>query len=140
MHRLFLLGPAQVTDVPEKVLGLLGKDVTITCKASGFPRAHITWFDKTGQPAPRCCRQGVVNRDGQSSLTIKGLETGDKGRYTCKASSDNGAPDYASVDLTVYGMWNVCQPFNHLSRKIREINSLFLPCILIAGTQVNIFI
>ena len=101
---LFLIGPAQVTFVPENVRGLLGKDVTITCKASGFPRAQITWYDKTGQPAPRCCRQDVVNKDGESILTIKGLETSDNGRYMCKASSDGGDPDYASVHLTVYGL------------------------------------
>lgn len=101
---LFFIGPAKVTFVPENVRGLLGKDVAITCKASGFPRAQITWYDKTGQPAPRCCRQDVVNKDGESTLTIKGLETSDQGQYKCKASSYSGDPDYAIVHLTVYGL------------------------------------
>jgi hypothetical protein len=95
-----------VTYIPENVRGLLGKDVTITCKANGFPRAKITWCDKNGCQVPYGYRQEVATKDGESDLTIKGLVAGDKGRYTCKASSEIGSPDEASVDLTVYGMFN----------------------------------
>lgn len=101
--KILVKGPAKVTYVPKSVRGLLGKDVTITCKANGFPRAKITWYDNNGYLAPYDYRQKVATNDGESTLTIKGLVTSDKGRYRCTASSEIGPTDDASVDLTVYG-------------------------------------
>jgi hypothetical protein len=106
IHDFYFLGPAKVTYVPKSVRGLLGKDVTITCKANGFPRAKITWYDNNGYLAPYDYRQKVATNDGESTLTIKGLVTSDKGRYRCTASSEIGPTDDASVDLTVYGMFS----------------------------------
>ena len=93
--------------VPKNVIGLSGKDVSITCRANGFPRAEILWFDNNGNVAPQGFRQKVESiNDGESILTIKELRKGrDNGLYTCKASSERGS-DYATVNLTVYGMFN----------------------------------
>ncbi|XP_028412686.1 Down syndrome cell adhesion molecule-like protein 1 homolog isoform X2 [Dendronephthya gigantea] len=103
--RILVKGPAKVIYVPKNVIGLSGKDVSITCRANGFPRAEIVWFDNNGGVAPQGFRQEVVSiKDGESTLTIKGLQQGhDNGQYTCKASSKLGSPDYASVNLSVYG-------------------------------------
>ena len=99
-------GPAKVTYIPENVRGLLGKDVTITCRANGFPRAKITWCDKNGCNVPYGYRQKVTTKDGESNLTIKELLSSDEGRYTCKASSDIGPSDHANVHLSIYGMFS----------------------------------
>lgn len=93
--------------IPDKVRGLLGKDVRITCKANGYPRAKITWFNQYRYQAPYGYRQEVDNEiDGESSLIIKKLVTSDSGRYTCEASGDLGPSDVASVELSVYGTFD----------------------------------
>ena len=96
-----------MTYLLEKVQGLLGQDVSITCKANGFPHAKITWEDDEGVNLPFVYRQKVTVKDGESILTIKELTNTDKGLYRCKASSDIGPSDFASVKLIVNGMYNI---------------------------------
>ena len=124
-----------MTYIPENVRGLLGKDVTITCKANGFPRAQITWCDKNGCNIPNGYRQKVTTGDGESNLTIKGLLAIDSGQYTCKASSDIGPTDEASVGLTVYGkLYNDVEIYSNTTYLfqsfycwIRFFNNFFIP-------------
>ena len=83
--------PSSVMIVREK------QNVTLPCKAAGFPQPVITWY-KNGHVIEE--RQQVkAGRD----LEFKEIQFEDRGMYTCTAENLFGR-DHLSVNVTVQGM------------------------------------
>ena len=86
----FITKPSSSVTVKEK------QNVTLQCKAAGFPPPIITWY-KDGQMI-----NGERRQFKKRTLDIKAIEFEDRGIYTCTAENLLGRVQLA-VNLTVKG-------------------------------------
>jgi len=83
--------PPSITDVPDGKADVeVGKDLTLTCKASGDPHPHITWT-KDGVPGSQFNASGYL-------LHLVKVQKKDAGSYICTASNGYG-DDATSVSV-----------------------------------------
>lgn len=70
-----------------------GANVTFTAQVTGVPEPTITWSKADGKPLPTNTKKYAVTptKNGQSQLTITGVEEADFGAYLCAARNTGGA-------------------------------------------------
>ena len=74
------------------------QNVTLPCKATGFPQPVITWY-KNGHLI-----EDEKRKFKKSNLEIKGITFEDRGIYTCTADNLLGRVELM-VNVTVKGKW-----------------------------------
>ena len=74
------------------------QNVTLPCKAAGFPQPVITWY-KNGHLI-----EDEKRKFKKSNLEIKGITFEDRGIYTCTAENLLGRVELM-VNVTVKGKW-----------------------------------
>ncbi len=89
------------------------EDATITCTATGFPVASITWWrmgTQLEQSASFDIREVSVDEmNVMSTLTVISAMPDDSGTYTCRAGNDIYIDSVeGSVVLTVLGKIQYC--------------------------------
>ena len=92
----FLELPHFVTKPPHSVTVREKQNLTLHCKAAGFPPPIITWY-KDGR---------VIEEEKRHfkkrNLEIKEIQFGDRGTYTCRAENLLGRVQL-SINVTVKG-------------------------------------
>lgn len=84
-----LSAPPSITNAPiERVHVEAGKDLTLTCNASGDPQPNITWT-KDGVPMS-------FSSDAFHQFRLTDVQSEDSGSYKCTASNGYGS-DATSV-------------------------------------------
>ena len=103
---LFQLVPAKVTDFPDKLKAIEGRNVSITCKAKGKPPAKIVWL-KDGAPrknGPRYYVTGKLSDNTYqtvSTLILPFATRDDDGIYTCDARNQPYGSQQKKVTLSL---------------------------------------
>ncbi|XP_023817227.1 limbic system-associated membrane protein isoform X2 [Oryzias latipes] len=84
--------PASIYKVSEDISVNEGRNVTLSCLASGRPEPTITWrlLDPSAEPL-----------DGEEYLDILGIMRNQAGRYECRANNDVATPDSKYVTVVV---------------------------------------
>lgn len=72
-----------------------GRNATLECAVSGWPRATVRWSRDNGRPLPA----GRSRPLGGAALLITSLQELDEGGYVCEASNGVAAPLRASTLL-----------------------------------------
>ena len=89
----------------QKITQFLGKDTVLECYVEGSPIPDMEWF-RNGQKINDTDRYSLdlhtVKEDYTLSLTIRYLEPGDFGEYTCRAENIRGHSE-ASISLEPLG-------------------------------------
>ena len=96
--RLFSEIPRFITKPPSSVTVIEKQNVTLPCRAAGFPQPVITWY-KNGQ-----LKEDEKRTFKKSNLEIKGIKFDDRGIYTCTAENLLGRVELM-VNVTVKGKW-----------------------------------
>lgn len=79
-----LSAPPSITNAPiERVHVEVGKDLTLTCNASGDPQPNITWT-KDGVPMS-------FSSDAFHQFRLTDVQSEDSGSYKCTASNGYGS-------------------------------------------------
>ena len=87
-------------------LEVIGSEVQLFCRSSGFPKPVVSWVGPDGIPITTMDRFEVTN---SGDLIIRDLSWPDMGGYTCLVSNPSG-DDHSSTFLypTMVGFDN-CQ-------------------------------
>ncbi|XP_071421021.1 hemicentin-1 [Pithys albifrons albifrons] len=90
LFNLDILVPPSIIDAdgPGEVAVILNQDISLECRAKGFPAPDIHWF-KDGKPL-FVGDPNVELLDRDQVLHIKSVRRGDKGRYQCSATNTAG--------------------------------------------------
>ena len=70
--------------LPDDVIGRVGGEARLHCRAGGSPAPHVTWRRHDGRMP--VSRARIVDRD--HALTIVALQTSDDGEYFCQAENE----------------------------------------------------
>ncbi|XP_029819877.1 hemicentin-1, partial [Manacus vitellinus] len=90
LFNLDILVPPSIigTDTPGEVAVILNQEISLECRAKGFPVPDIHWF-KDGKPL-FLGDPNVELLDRDQVLHIRSVRRGDKGRYQCSATNTAG--------------------------------------------------
>ena len=69
-------------------LEVIGSEVQLFCRSTGFPKPVVTWIGPDGMPITTFDDRFKVTNGGD--LWIKDLSWSDMGSYTCIASNPSG--------------------------------------------------
>lgn len=83
-------------DEVEEVNGVVGGNITMKCKTSGYPKPDITWLhnghilNKNRKRSIREDGEWYVSKDGFASLTLTNISEDSSGTYTLLAANKAG--------------------------------------------------
>ena len=97
-HTSFSELPHFITKPPSSMIVKEKQNVTLPCKAAGFPHPVITWHKNGHRMDDQ--RKQFKKRD----LKIKNIQFADRGIYSCTADNLLGRVEL-SVNVTVKGMY-----------------------------------
>lgn len=99
---------------PERqVIVAEGDNVTLSCKAIGTPTPVISWLQNWSAIRSTNPRLITSSNNGYGTLTIKGVQQQDTGKYICQARNnlDTTSSPYDS-ELIIKSKNGVCLPPN----------------------------
>ena len=88
--------PTVLSGLPKKLDAIEGRNISVTCKASGKPPAEIVWL-KDGTPLGNQPPSAVTSRradntyQSESELTLAPVRRTDNGIYGCQAINVYGS-------------------------------------------------
>ena len=104
MYRLVLARPRIVKKLEQNATVIAGGTMNLTCFGEGIPAPVVTWSwdNKTIAAEERYDIVTAGNTEKYSILTVREVEYGDRGVYTCLFTNYRGTAR-STARLTVYG-------------------------------------
>lgn len=93
--------PPSFTKTLKKIDGSVGSNATLECRVAGSHPMVVSWF-KGDKEIRSDDKYQLDFSESAASVTITGLDQGDGGVYTCRASNEAGQNE-TSGTLTVKG-------------------------------------
>ncbi|XP_077463990.1 hemicentin-1 [Stigmatopora argus] len=120
---------------PFDVAGDIGSNVTLACRAQGYPEPQVTWKRQDGLPLFNThLRHSTITQD-KEGLHISNLWVDDEIEYICQASNHFGKIQ-TQASITVTGL---VPPVIAMSPTVIDVikdQQLTLPCVLLAGNPL----
>ncbi len=107
----FLTGLVWITDKPEitglppRVAKIEGKNVTLSCYATGNPAPAISWT-RDGSPVDTSNNSRISFSDDKKKLTITNVNRTDSGEYRCVANNSLGTT-FSAATLDVQCKYSI---------------------------------
>ncbi|XP_028412690.1 uncharacterized protein LOC114535610 isoform X3 [Dendronephthya gigantea] len=125
--------PAKVTDLPDKLRAIEGRNVSITCKAKGKPAAKIIWL-KDGTPRKYTPPHYITGRLADntyqtvSTLILPFASRDDNGNYVCQAQNLPYGSHEKAVKLNLMYLPEVKNKNDFEQREVRAGDDVTLKC------------
>ena len=113
--------PTVLSGLPKKLDAIEGRNISVTCKASGKPPARIVWL-KDGTPLRKTPPSGVTGRradntyESESTLTLAPVRRTDNGIYGCQAVNVYGS-DKKDVRLNLLCKYHTITHTEYITNK-----------------------